>query len=244
MYSSVTLPSLFLNYPGRAFFNHSRWKLSALFGIRTMTLKIELQRHLEAAYPERSGAILTMCERYGEWLLEKNRVINLISRKTDPDTVWTLHFLDSILSAGCVDYRSKRIIDIGTGGGFPGVPLAILYPDAQVTLLDSTRKKILAIQEGVEKTGLTNCAYLDVRLEEVPRKYHGTFDIAVCRSVRILPEYKRHLLALLKNDGCIVLYKSRDLDDTKIFTGFTVTDVSSPLIGERKIIIIPKSRQC
>ena len=206
-----------------------------------MTKRAEVENYLKKHFPGSCDAALAKLDQYYEWLLDVNRSINLISRKTDPEDIWTHHFLDSLLSTACVDYRKKNIIDIGTGGGFPGVPLAILYPDSHFTLLDSTKKKIQAVKAGVSKLSLTNCSFLDTRLEEVPKKYCGAFDIAVSRSVRIIPEYKKKLLNLLNDDGRIVLYKSQKLDDAALFTKVTITDVGSPLIGERKIVVIKKS---
>jgi 16S rRNA (guanine527-N7)-methyltransferase len=206
-----------------------------------MTPKEEVVKFLEKVFPGSNAVILEKFECYYRWLLEENYKVNLISRKTDPEDVWVLHFLDSILSVGCVDYRKKSILDVGTGGGFPGVPLAVCYPDARVTLLDSTKKKIQSVTAGVTELNLSNCSFLDIRLEEVPEKYHGTFDIVVSRSVRMLPAYTKHLLNVLKNDGCIVLYKSRNIDDAAQFPKTTVTDVGTPSTGERKIVVIKKS---
>lgn len=207
----------------------------------SMSEKKELLYFLEQNFGEASKAILQQFESYSEWLLRENLKVNLISRKTDPDEIWIRHFLDSILSVGCIDFRNKNILDVGTGGGFPGVPLAVLYPDARFTLLDATKKKIQSVKAGVAKLSLLNCSFLDVRLEEVPKQFYGTFDIVVCRSVRIIPGYKKHLFRLLKDHGRIVLYKSKNLDDVAQFRKISITDVGTPLIGERKIVVIEKS---
>jgi len=206
-----------------------------------MEKRAEVENYLLRVFPQTCSMILDKFDKYYNWLLDENKKINLFSRKTEPQDLWTLHFLDSLLSVGCVDYHKKNVLDFGTGGGFPGVPLAILYPDSHFTMLDSTKKKIQSVKAGVTELGLTNCSFIDTRLEEVPEKYSAAFDIIVSRSVRIIPEYKKKLFRLLKNDGLIVLYKSQNPDDAAIFAKVNVADVSTPLIGDRKIIVVKKS---
>jgi 16S rRNA (guanine527-N7)-methyltransferase len=200
--------------------------------------KDAVEKFLKKHFPEDVSRLMEMFTKYYAWLLEENQKINLISRKTDPETIWTHHFLDSLLSVGCVDYRKKTVLDFGTGGGFPGIPLAVIYTDSRFFLLDSTKKKIASVKAGASVLGLGNCEFLDMRLEEVPQKYNGIFDIIVCRSVRIIPEYKKLLLRLLKKNGQIVLYKSQNLDDAGLFENVEICDVSRELIGERKIVVI------
>jgi len=87
---------------------------------------------------------------------------------------------------------------------------------------------------------LTNCSFLDIRLEEIPVRLYNTFDIIVSRSVRILPEFRKQLMNLLKSNGKLVLYKSRILDDVMQFYSPQIFDVSDSLIGERRIVIVAK----
>jgi 16S rRNA (guanine527-N7)-methyltransferase len=206
-----------------------------------MSKRSEVERYLKEKNVSDSQRVMRLFDTYFNWLLDENERINLISRKTDPDDIWTLHFLDSILSISCVDFKEKKILDFGTGGGFPGIPLASMYPDAHVTMLDSTKKKIQSVKCGAAAVGLTNCSFLDIRLEDADEKLFGTFDIVVSRSVRILPEFKKILFKLLKDDGSVVLYKSQNLDDAALFKKVHITDASTPLIGERKIIVINKN---
>ncbi len=205
-----------------------------------MDKKAEVEKYLQK-HTANSTVFMEKFTSYYNWLLEENQKINLISRKTDPEDIWTQHFLDSLLSIECVDYTGKKVLDFGTGGGFPGIPLAIIYGDSRFTLLDSTKKKIQSVKNGALRLNLTNCSFLDIRLEDIPKEYYGTFDIIVSRSVRILPEYKKTVLNLLKESGSLVLYKSQNLEDAELFPKYKVYDVSMPLIGERKIIIIKKS---
>lgn len=215
----------------------------ALFPIKLdfMNKKAEVEKFVKEHFPENHKELLEKFTLYFNWLLEENQKINLISRKTDPEDIWTHHFLDSLLSIGCVDFTGKRVLDFGTGGGFPGVPLALIYKTAKFTLLDSTKKKIQSVMAGASTLKLSNCDFLDIRMEEVPVKLYGTFDIVVSRSVRMTAEYKTILFKLLKADGCIVLYKSQNLDDAAMFKKVEIFNVSTPLVGERKIVVIRKS---
>ena len=204
-----------------------------------MDKKAEVEKFLKERFAD-SSFIMEKFNIYYSWLIEENMKINLISRKTDPQDIWTHHFLDSLLSIDCVDYSGKKVLDFGTGGGFPGIPLAIIYQQSHFTLLDSTNKKIQSVKSGASKLNLSNCSFLSLRLEQIPKEYYGSFDIIVSRSVRILPEYKKTLLNLLKDNGSIVLYKSQSIEDAELFERYKIYDESNPLIGERKIIVIQK----
>jgi 16S rRNA (guanine527-N7)-methyltransferase len=206
-----------------------------------MNKKAEVEKFVKEHFPENHKELLEKFTLYLSWLLEENQKINLISRKTDPEDIWTHHFLDSLLSIECVDFAGKRVLDFGTGGGFPGVPLALIYKNSKFTLLDSTKKKIQSVMAGASVLKLSNCDFLDIRMEDVSAKLYGTFDIVVSRSVRMTSEYKTILFKLLKADGCIVLYKSQNLDDAELFKKVEIFDVSTPLVGERKIVVIHKS---
>ncbi|MFP4015049.1 MAG: 16S rRNA (guanine(527)-N(7))-methyltransferase RsmG [Chitinispirillaceae bacterium] len=193
--------------------------------------------------PSDHKVLLEKFEQYYDWLLEENEKLNLISRKTDPETIWTLHFLDSLLSVRFVSLSGKHVLDFGTGGGFPGIPLAILFGDAQITLLDSRKKKIQSVRAAAELLRLDNCRFLSSRIEELPSSYNGVFDTVISRSVRMTPLYKKVIMRLLSSDGELVLYKSRNLEDVELFSDAVIHDVSTSEIGERKIIVIKKEQQ-
>ncbi|WP_461252374.1 16S rRNA (guanine(527)-N(7))-methyltransferase RsmG, partial [Treponema sp. R8-4-B8] len=120
----------------------------------------------------------------------------------------------------------------------PGIPLAIVFPDAKVTLLDSKKKKIAAVREAVETLGLGNCEFSDQRIEDIAGRC--CFDIIVSRSVKIEPAYKPILLRLLKPGGKIVLYKSKVLDDVHQFDNAEIFDAEAAEsgLGERRIVVI------
>ena len=188
-------------------------------------------------------AVMDSLHRYFNLLCEANRTVNLISRKTPPQDYWTIHFLDSILPVCLFDFTGKKILDFGTGGGLPGIPLKLLYPISEMYLLDSTQKKILAVKKIVKKLDLKECFTIVSRLEDLDEKWENYFDFIVCRSVKILPKYKSSMFRLLRNNGRIILYKSRKLDDVQQFKNYKIHDVSQPVLGERKIIEIKKEKK-
>lgn len=111
---------------------------------------------------------------YSEW----NEKINVISRK-DIDHIYERHILHALSIAKFQNLSGKRILDVGTGGGFPGIPLAILFPEAQFTLVDSIGKKITVVNAVSDAIGLTNVTAQHQRAEKVK----GTFDFIVSRAV-------------------------------------------------------------
>ncbi len=106
---------------------------------------------------ERIDIVMNSFHTYFDLLCEANKTINLISRKTLPQDYWTVHFLDSILPVGLFDFAGKKILDFGTGGGLPGIPLKLLYPASEMYLLDSTQKKMQSVKNIVKKLDLKKC---------------------------------------------------------------------------------------
>lgn len=190
---------------------------------------------------EKLAEIITKFDIFFEQLCVINSQINLFSRQTNPDDLWTIHFLDCllILEIG-VDLSEKTICDFGTGGGLPGIPLAIIYPESQIFMLDSKQKKLSAIDGMCKKIGLENCKTIHSRIENIPEKYNNFFDCITCRSVKILPEFVKPMKKMLKVSAMskIYLYKSVVLDDTEYFLNKKLTDVSREEIGKRVIVEI------
>ena len=120
--------------------------------------------------------------RFGELLLEKNKVMNLTAI-TDPEDVASLHFLDSAALLTLADLKDKTVVDVGTGAGFPGMPLKILEPSIRMTLLDSLGKRITFLQEVCNELGLQNVQCVHARAEEFAEAHRQSFDFAVSRAV-------------------------------------------------------------
>jgi 16S rRNA (guanine527-N7)-methyltransferase len=128
---------------------------------------------------------------YKEW----NEKINVISRK-DIDSLYEKHVLHSLaIAVLCTFDKGSQIVDIGTGGGFPGIPLAILYPEVEFLLVDSIGKKIKVVQEVVAATGLKNVTTLNGRVEEIKGR---KFDYAVSRAVAPLGDLWKWINPLIR----------------------------------------------
>lgn len=139
---------------------------------------------IRAHFPTISDHQLALIKHYTELLLETNQTINLISRK-DTEQVYTRHILHSLSIAKVNDFApEQRVLDVGTGGGLPGIPLAILNPETEFYLVDSIGKKIKAVDLMVEELGLANVYVANERVENLKMK----FDFAVSRAVTALPK--------------------------------------------------------
>lgn len=127
---------------------------------------------------------------YAAQLIDWNRKINLISR-TDIENLWTNHFVHSLSILFLLDIPiGSRILDVGTGGGLPGIPIAIVRPDLKITLLDSINKKTNALTAIVSDLGISNAKVINGRAEEVGKRrgYSSEFDIVIARAVAPLDD--------------------------------------------------------
>ena len=139
-----------------------------------------IQKYFPQLSAEQLQQVALLDELYRDW----NSKINVISRK-DIDNLYEHHVLHSMAIAKMVNFRpGTRILDFGTGGGFPGIPLAILFPECQFKLIDGTDKKIRVAQEVCNAIGLKNCEPVHLRGEEEKDKY----DFIVSRAVMPLPD--------------------------------------------------------
>jgi 16S rRNA (guanine527-N7)-methyltransferase len=151
--------------------------------------------------------------RHMNMVLEKNRVMNLTSIE-DPYEFVVKHILDSLTAAEYVK-DCRTIIDVGTGAGFPGMPLKLLYPDKEVTFLDSTAKKVEFIRECGSALSVEPARYVHGRAEDIGHlpEYRGKFDCAVARAVASLPVLAEYCIPLLKKGGIFVAMKSSNVDE-------------------------------
>lgn len=150
--------------------------------------------------------------RYAELLLEKNKVMNLTAI-TDPEDVASLHFLDSAALLTLADLKDKTVVDVGTGAGFPGMPLKILEPSIRMTLLDSLGKRITFLQEVCNELGLQNVQCVHARAEEFAAEHRQSFDFAVSRAVANLSVLCELCLPLVKVGGYFLSMKSVESDE-------------------------------
>lgn len=149
-------------------------------------------------------AIGLLC-RYGELLLQKNEVMNLTAIR-DEAGVARLHFLDSAALLTAADFKGKSVIDVGSGAGFPGVPLRILRPDIRLTTLDGVRKKTEFVREACDVLGLSDVETLWGRAEELPA-LRERFDVAVSRAVAELDMLAELCLPFVRVGGQFLAMK-------------------------------------
>ena len=159
-------------------------------------------------------------EKYYELLIEKNKVMNLTAI-TDKEDVIVKHFIDSIalipylLDKGININNKLKIIDIGTGAGFPGLPLKIMMPDVKFTLLDSLNKRVSFLNEVIDELKLKDIEALHGRAEDYAsdNKYREKYDICVSRAVANLSTLSEYCIPFVKEDGFFISYKAGESEE-------------------------------
>ena len=161
-------------------------------------------------FPELSALQREQFTKLGELYAQWNERVNLISRK-DFEHLYERHILHSLGIAKVVQFKKgTRVVDVGTGGGFPLVPLAIFFPQCTFHGIDGIGKKITAVKGVVEGLGITNCSAEQVRSEDHKQKY----DVIVSRAVTTLPEFLRMTRHLVnKGEGTLYYLKGGELAD-------------------------------
>ena len=160
-----------------------------------------------------SGEQLAKFAEYQRLLSEGNQRANLTAI-TDPEAIQVRHFFDSLTAVLAFDDwgDGRRVIDLGAGAGFPGVPLKIVFPGIRLTLVESVSKKTAFLGTLVEGLALDDVDVVTARVEEVARMegYRGRFDVALARGVAALPVLVEYALPLCKGHGVLVAWKGKD----------------------------------
>ena len=151
--------------------------------------------------------------KYMNLLIEWNKKINLTAI-IEPKEIILKHFVDSLTIAKYIE-ENKKVADVGTGAGFPGVPLKIMYPQLKVTLLDSLNKRLNFLNQVIEKLGLENITTVHYRAEDGARKaeLREQFDCVVSRAVANMSTLCEYCLPYAKVGGCFVAYKSGNAEE-------------------------------
>ena len=189
-------------------------------------------------------------------LAEKNRQVNLTAI-TDPKEIREKHFADSLAVCLCKEADEKfrqgaKVLDLGTGGGFPALPIKIVYPDTEMTMLDATRKKLTVLNEMTEVLGLKNAATIWGRAEELAHQpeYRAYFDMVVSRAAMYLPALIECAVPFLKEGGMLIAYKQGSNDDEIVESAHALDELNAEITGQalysiggdaRRLIMIEKT---
>jgi len=204
---------------------------------------------------------------YYKMIVDKNKVMNLTAI-TEYDDVLIKHFVDSLLVKRAVEnlqevepkiepLTSAKVADIGTGAGFPGVPIKICCPDTEVTLMDSLNKRIRFLDEVIGELGLSGIVAVHGRCEDLGRDsgFRESFDYVLSRAVARLSVLGEYALPLVRPGGYFIAYKAEEIDDEakeakkaiSVLGGELVDIIKVPLPGSdmiRSFCIIKKVKKC
>ena len=151
-------------------------------------------------------------------LKEWNQKINLTAIASPMDMA-VKHFLDSIISSRFIKPGS-RLLDVGSGAGFPGIPLKVMIPSLDVILVDATRKKVSFLKHVIRQLHLSRIAVIHSRLEDLQQEWKGRFDVIVCRAFSSLGDFAERSMTLLAPDGLLLAFKGKELT-TDLAQAFT-----------------------
>ena len=192
--------------------------------------------------PERAAAF----NRYAEMLRERNEKINLTAI-TEPEEVKVKHVLDSCSAAELLP-GGASVLDIGSGAGFPGLPLKLVRPDLTVTLLDSVNKKVAFMNDVVAELKLSGVTAVHARIEDFPHK--GEYDAVVSRAVAELSTLAEYALPFVKIGGAFIAYKSEKAESEAeaaasaiTLLGGRIREIREAFVAAgltRKLIVIDK----
>ncbi len=197
---------------------------------------------------------LKLFDRLSDLLVEQNKTMNLTAI-TDPDGIAVKHFADSISALSAAEFApNAKVLDVGTGAGFPSIPLLIARPDLEMTMIDSTAKKLKYVASTVETLGL-NAEVLHTRAEEAGqnKEYREKFDIVCSRAVAALNVLCEYCLPFVKVGGVFLAMKGAKAQEEiadaknaiKALGGKIIGEKSFTLSdgGERTIVVIKKISQ-
>lgn len=181
--------------------------------------------------------LLERLARYLDMLLQANKRFNLTAVR-EPDAAWRKHIIDSLTILLGLEplEESKSVIDVGSGGGLPGIPVAISRPDLQVTLLEATGKKARFLQQCVDELPLPNTRVVQARAEEAGRNpaHRESYDAVICRAVGPMNELLEYTLPLARQGGVLLAMKGPSVEAELDIAGDALD-----ILGAGEIAILP-----
>ena len=202
-----------------------------------------IQNYFPSLTAKQINQFEALLELYTEW----NAKINVISRK-DIQNLYVHHVLHSLAIAKFINFAPKsRILDVGTGGGFPGIPLAIFFPEQEFVMIDSIGKKIKVVNEVAEAISLTNVEATHMRVQDEKRKYDFVVSRAVMSLTELVKLVRKNIEPVHKNalNNGLICLKGGDLKDElkpfrNIAESFSLTDYfSEPFFETKKLVYLP-----
>ncbi len=199
---------------------------------------------------------LDKLERFYFLLIEKNRFLNLTAI-TEYDEVMRKHFADCLFVLKYQKfYGGQRVLDLGTGGGFPGIPLKIFLPDTEFLLMDSVRKKLIFLEEVISELGLKKISVVHGRAEDLAHldHYREQFDLVLSRAVSNLSSLSELVLPFVKTGGKFISYKGESGNEELLRAGNAISllggrteeiiEYELPGGDRRSLILIKKENKC
>lgn len=213
----------------------------------------EFKKYAEKEGIKITDKIIADLELYLKELLEWNEKFNLTGI-TDPADIWHKHFMDSITVFKSIPEKAIKVIDIGTGAGFPGLVIQILNPRLHVTLMDATGKKVEFLKHMIQKLELKNAVAIQNRAEILGHNpnYRESFDVALSRAVALLPTLLEWVMPFVKVGGIFISQKKEGNEEIESSTeavkllGGNIKEkikIDSEILPERQLIIIEKIKE-
>lgn len=182
---------------------------------------------------------LDMFEKYHDILVSWNKRINLTSI-TDKDDIYIKHFADSAVILKYMNLEGKTVIDIGTGAGFPGIPISILCPSCRVVLLDTLGKRIRFLNEVINDLGLENVVTVNGRAEDIAHsdEHREKYDIVTSRAVANMSTLAEYCLPFAVKNGYFISYKGGNVDD-ELKDSYHAIDILGGTVEKTESFILP-----
>lgn len=192
-----------------------------------------LKEHAEKLNLDVSRETYEMFVTYSKLLVEWNERINLTAI-TEENEVFLKHFIDSISIFNLKEvHNSKKVIDVGTGAGFPGLPMKIIKNDISLTLLDPLNKRLVFLSDVIDELGLKDIKLIHGRAEDVSRetKFRDKFDLAVTRAVASLPIVSEYCLPFVKKNGYFVALKGPGIKDELNYIPKRISELKGDIVN-------------